>query len=102
MLLRIETTVHPVTLREHPTLAHDVHGIAFVAQPEDIAAQTAKMERRANAGDKAKQAKIRDMKVRGQNLRDHHLPAISLPRQPRLSGPCSGDFESERHRRCED
>ena len=38
----------------------------FVAQPEDIAAQTAKMERRANVGDKAKQAKIRDMKVRGQ------------------------------------
>lgn len=39
------------------------HCAALAAQPEDIAAQTAKMERRANAGDKAKQARIRDMKV---------------------------------------
>ena len=35
----------------------------FVAQPEDIAAQQAKVDRRANAHDAAKQAKIADMKV---------------------------------------
>ena len=52
-----------------------MHGIVLVAQPEDIAAQTAKMERRANAGDKAKQAKIRDMKVRS------HLNRSPLPIQ---------------------
>ena len=35
----------------------------LVAQPEDIAAQQAKVDRRANAHDAAKQAKIADMKV---------------------------------------
>lgn len=47
------------------------------AQPEDIAAQTAKMERRANAGDKAKQAKIKDMKVRRAARRQ--LPSRTEP-----------------------
>ena len=52
-------------------------------QPEDIAAQTAKMERRANAGDAAKQAKIRDMKVRA--LLDL-LPAPPPEPRRRLAG----------------
>ena len=56
-----------------------MHGIVLVAQPEDIAAQTAKMERRANAGDKAKQAKIKDMKVCYQYPTDHGVPNVWLP-----------------------
>ena len=59
----------------------------FVAQPEDIAAQQAKVDRRANAHDAAKQAKIADMKV---PARPRASLAISA-RSPLSSGSAPAD-----------